>query len=104
MDVTTNTTESGTTRLVIAGLSVLVVIAVGVVVRLIPSGGAHSGGLLLPTINAGLNAFATVCLVLGYVFIRGKNVRAHRASMLAAFGASSLFLVTYLLHHAQVGS
>lgn len=61
-------------------------------------------GVLLPTLDAFFNACAGVCLVLGYVFIRRKNVRAHRASMLTAFGFSVAFLITYLLHHAQVGS
>ena len=45
-----------------------------------------------------------MCLLLGYAYIRKKNIAAHRACMLTAFGASSLFLVTYLMHHAQVGS
>jgi uncharacterized membrane protein YozB (DUF420 family) len=41
---------------------------------------------------------------LGFVFIKAKNLAWHRRSMLAAFGISSMFLLTYLLHHAQVGS
>ena len=57
----------------------------------------------LPTIMACLNTAATVCLVTGYVFIRRKNVAAHRRSMLTAFVISGLFLATYLLHHALVG-
>jgi putative membrane protein len=96
--------ESGAARAVIAALSVFVVVAVAVVVRLLPKSSDPGDALLLPTLNAGLNAFAAVCLVLGYRFIRRKNVRAHRACMTAAFSASSLFLITYLLHHARVGS
>jgi len=57
----------------------------------------------LPTIMACLNTAATVSLVTGYVFIRKKNVAAHRRAMLTAFGISALFLLTYLLHHATVG-
>ncbi|MDW8353853.1 MAG: DUF420 domain-containing protein [Bryobacterales bacterium] len=58
----------------------------------------------LPTLNAVLNTTAAVLLVTGYVLIRRGQVRAHRAVMLAAFATSILFLVSYLIYHAQVGS
>lgn len=58
----------------------------------------------LPTLNALLNSTSTVLLCAGYVFIRARNVRAHRACMLAALGVSAAFLVSYLIYHAQVGS
>lgn len=59
---------------------------------------------LLPTINALLNATAALLLLLGYRRIRRGEREAHRATMLAAFGASSLFLVGYLTLHALVGA
>jgi len=59
---------------------------------------------LLPTVNAGLNATSLILLLLGYAAIRGRRVRLHRACMLAALGSSTLFLVSYLVYHAQVGS
>ena len=58
----------------------------------------------LPTVNAGLNAISAAFLVVGYAFIRQKKISAHRASMLAAFGCSVVFLVSYLYYHSQVGS
>jgi putative membrane protein len=58
----------------------------------------------LPTLNAALNTFSAVLLCAGYLFIRAKNVRAHRACMLSAFACSALFLVSYLIYHYQVGS
>jgi putative membrane protein len=58
----------------------------------------------LPAINAGLNALACVFLVCGYALIRARRIAAHRACMLAALTTSALFLVTYTLYHAQVGS
>jgi hypothetical protein len=58
----------------------------------------------LPAINAALNGTATILLGSGYVLVRRRHVAAHRACMIAAFAASSLFLITYLIHHAQVGS
>ena len=58
----------------------------------------------LPTINAILNATAAVLLVCGYRLIRRKQIEAHRKVMTAAFVTSCLFLVCYLVYHAQVGS
>ncbi|HOC17452.1 MAG TPA: DUF420 domain-containing protein [Vicinamibacterales bacterium] len=58
----------------------------------------------LPALNATLNATAAGWLVLGYVLIRRGKRRAHRLAMLAAFATSSLFLLSYLVYHAQVGS
>jgi putative membrane protein len=59
---------------------------------------------LLPTVNAALNATSAVLLVWAYVLIRRKQIAAHRRTMLAAFGCSCLFLVSYLVYHAQVGT
>lgn len=58
----------------------------------------------LPTVNAALNSLSAVFLVVGYLFIRSKNTAAHKACMLAAFGCSTLFLISYLVYHFQVGS
>ncbi|NLG69101.1 MAG: DUF420 domain-containing protein [Firmicutes bacterium] len=59
---------------------------------------------LHPTLNALLNLASAVCLVAGYVSIRRRQVARHRAWMLGAFGASTAFLVSYLIYHARVGS
>ena len=58
----------------------------------------------LPTLNAILNSISAVLLVTGYSFIRQKNIKAHRACMIAAFITSSLFLSSYLIYHYNVGS
>lgn len=58
---------------------------------------------VLPTLNAALNATTAVLLSAGYIFIRRRRVRWHRAAMLGAFGASALFLASYLIYHAQAG-
>jgi uncharacterized membrane protein YozB (DUF420 family) len=58
----------------------------------------------LPALNAGLNATSALLLAIGYAFIRGGRVQAHRACMLAACAVSALFLASYLTYHAQVGS
>jgi uncharacterized membrane protein YozB (DUF420 family) len=58
----------------------------------------------LPAVNASLNATAAVLLVVAWVLIRRRRVEAHRNVMLAAVGCSVLFLTSYLIYHAQVGS
>jgi uncharacterized membrane protein YozB (DUF420 family) len=58
----------------------------------------------LPAVNAVLNATAALLLVWGYTLIRKRRIEQHRRVMLTAFGTSVLFLICYLLYHAQVGS
>ena len=92
-------------RWVIAGLSVLVFVGVAVVLF----GGLGQvprevGSSILPTMNALLNGTSAILLTVGYVCIRRRKVTAHKTCMLTAFVVSSLFLVSYLLHHYQVGS
>lgn len=54
----------------------------------------------LPHVNALLNTTSALFLIAGYIFIRRRNVKAHRASMIAAFIASSVFLVSYVSYHS----
>jgi uncharacterized membrane protein YozB (DUF420 family) len=58
----------------------------------------------LPAVNATLNAISGVLLIIAYAFIRKRQIDRHRKTMIAAFVASSLFLVCYIVYHAQVGS
>src|SRR5262249_53491088 len=88
---------------VIGALTAIVIGGVAIVIYA-PHGGQPAGSSWLPAINASLNATATILLSIGYVFIRRRRIAAHRACMIAAFAASSLFLITYLIHHARVGS
>lgn len=53
----------------------------------------------LPALNATLNSLASAFLLIGFIFIRRKMIRQHRAMMLAAFVTSGLFLVSYLAYH-----
>lgn len=57
-----------------------------------------------PTLNAGLNALSGLLLLMGYSCIRHRRVRGHWACMVGAFGVSTMFLVSYSLYHAQVGT
>jgi len=58
----------------------------------------------LPALNASLNALCTVLLLIAYVHIRARRIAQHRRMMLAAFATSVLFLISYVIYHAQVGS
>lgn len=58
----------------------------------------------LPTLNATLNGIAALFLLAGFVFIKRGRIAAHRASMIGALTASALFLVSYVIYHANVGS
>ena len=66
-------------------------------------GPRHRSGLdvsALPALNTAWNAAAAVLLVSAFIAIRRAAVSVHRALVLSAFGASTLFLVGYLLYHA----
>jgi putative membrane protein len=58
----------------------------------------------LPALNAVLNGTSAVLLTAGFLAIRRRHVRTHRACMLAAFTTSIVFLVSYLTYHLQVGT
>jgi uncharacterized membrane protein YozB (DUF420 family) len=58
----------------------------------------------LPTLNAVLNGTSAVLLVIAFRLIRQRRIEAHRRVMLAAFVVSGLFLTSYLIYHAQIGS
>jgi uncharacterized membrane protein YozB (DUF420 family) len=58
----------------------------------------------LPTVNAALNSLSAVFLFTGFLFIKSRNRSAHRVCMLAACASSTLFLISYLVYHFQVGS
>ena len=58
----------------------------------------------LPAVNASLNALSGMLLLCGYTLMRLRRIELHRRFMIAAFTASSLFLICYVVYHAQVGS
>lgn len=61
-------------------------------------------GNALAPVNALLNTTSTALLIAGYVAIRKRKIPAHRASMIGAFVASSVFLAGYLTRFALTGS
>jgi len=57
----------------------------------------------LPAINAILNATAAILLVRGYFLIRAGKREQHKKTMIAAFAISVIFLISYLVYHANSG-
>ena len=68
-----------------------------------PADAAHTRFLFLPALNAIFNGFAAIALVTGFVHIRARRIRQHRAAMFTAFVFSTLFLVSYIANHALHG-
>ncbi|MDX2051193.1 MAG: DUF420 domain-containing protein [Polyangiaceae bacterium] len=103
MDVSSSA-DAVRSRWIIWSLTAIVFVGVAAVMFGRPPSIERSVPTSLATLNACLNGMATICLCVGFWCIRQKRIAAHRACMLAAFLISCMFLVTYLLHHAQVGS
>ena len=55
---------------------------------------------IFPHLNALLNATSGVLIVVGFYFMRSKQVAKHRTCMLSASIVSAVFLTSYLTHHA----
>src|SRR4051812_23809962 len=58
----------------------------------------------LPALNACLNGLSALLLTAAFMFIRRKNIAAHRRCMLSAVTCSILFLISYLTYHAHAGT
>jgi putative membrane protein len=95
-----------TTRSAIAAILLISAAATAFLFWLIyvhPAAASSSQYAFLPALNALLNGLSATALLIGYTFIKARQIRAHRAAMITAFGFSTLFLVSYILHHAMHG-
>ena len=61
-------------------------------------------GHTLARINAGLNFASLICLVVGFLFVKRRQLHQHRGAMTAALCASGLFLVSYVTRVALTGT
>src|SRR5580700_2892004 len=68
-----------------------------------PAAAASTDYAFLPALNAVFNGLSATALLIGFTFIRARRIAAHRASMITAFVFSTLFLVSYILHHTLHG-
>ena len=57
----------------------------------------------LPALNAVFNGLSATALCLGLYFIKSGRTVAHQRAMMTAFAFSSLFLVSYIIHHSLHG-
>lgn len=86
--------------LAVAAISVVAVAAIAWVLYLRDRTGTDTAQLaFMPVVNASLNSISAAAQVAGYLAIRAKKQRLHRAMMLTAFGASALFFIGYLAYH-----
>ena len=102
----TTAAPSATTRPAIATILAVSVIATVFLFWLIyihPAAASSTQYAFLPALNAAFNGLSAVALLIGYTFIRARRIPAHRAAMMTAFAFSTLFLVSYILHHALHG-
>ena len=101
-----SSTTQGSTRTAIATILVVSAAAALLILWLIyshPAAASSTEYAFLAAHTAILNGLAAVSLVIGFTFIKAHNIKAHRAAMITAFVFSSLFLVSYILHHALHG-
>ncbi|GAB3778425.1 DUF420 domain-containing protein [Spirosoma horti] len=84
---------------VITILSLAIPIAVAVLLGIRQKVDLGSWTTYLPHVNGIINSITSVLLLVGFYFIRQKNIVAHKRTMLAAFTFGSLFLVSYVLYH-----
>jgi uncharacterized membrane protein YozB (DUF420 family) len=58
----------------------------------------------LPHLNAALNLTSAILLTTGWILIKRKRIPQHRRVMIAAVVTSALFLTSYVIYHANIGS
>jgi putative membrane protein len=104
--MTTAVAPQSSTRAAIAAILLISAAATTFLFWLIyvhPAAASSTQYAFLPSLNALLNGLSATALLIGYTFIRARRIRAHRAAMITAFAFSTLFLVSYILHHALHG-
>ena len=91
-----------TLSLIVYSLTIVVVLLVAFMIyfpQTLSIGGINVYGL--PRLNAFINSCCTILLSLGFYFIKNKNIKLHRISMMSAFGLSIVFLLSYVSYHSQ---
>ncbi len=101
------TPPSSNPRTAIASLIVVSILAIGFISWLLfvhhaIAGSSNELGFLAP-LEACFNGSSAIAILFGVRYIRRHKITAHRNSMITAFVFSSLFLVTYIVHHSLRG-
>jgi putative membrane protein len=81
---------------IVTAVVLLVVIALKLVP---PPQGRPAFIYMLPHIIGGINATCSVLLVISLIFIKRKNIQAHKVTNVITFILSALFLVFYIVFH-----
>jgi putative membrane protein len=58
----------------------------------------------LPALNAALNGMSAAFLIAGFILIKQRRWQLHKRCMLGALTSSALFLTSYVIYHANIGS
>jgi putative membrane protein len=104
--MTTAVAPQSSTRAAIAAILAISIAATLFLFWLIyvhPAAASSTQYAFLPALNAILNGLSATALLIGFTFIRGRRIKAHRAAMMTAFVFSTLFLISYIAHHALHG-
>ncbi len=101
----TSTPKSGTGAAIAAILAISAAASLFLfwLIYIHPAAATSAQFAFLPALNAILNGLAATALLIGYTFIRARRILQHRAAMITAFVFSTLFLVSYIAHHALHG-
>lgn len=59
---------------------------------------------MLPHLNAAINSLTAIVLIVGLAMIRRNRPDAHKTAMLVAFSLGTVFLVSYVIYHANAPS
>lgn len=97
----TASSDNTTWNRVIGVVSLVLMVAIIVLIEgPRPAGVAGSVDVSwMPHLNGAMNTGTTLSLVAALIFIRARNIAAHKASMLAAFGFTTVFLISYVIYH-----
>jgi putative membrane protein len=104
--MTTAVAPQSSTRAAIAAILAISIAATLFLFWLIyvhPAAASSTQYAFLPALNAILNGLSATALLIGFTLIRGRRIKAHRAAMMTAFVFSTLFLISYIAHHALHG-
>ena len=87
------------------GLISVLIPAVVAFLILLPGKTLENGWFsILPALNATINSFTSISLLLGYYFIKRGMVRQHKMMMIASFILGLIFLISYITYHSNAPS
>ena len=80
-------------------ISILIPVLIVALLKIAPPANVSFELHFFPKFNAFVNSGTTLCLLVGFYFIKQKNIAAHRAAMMSALFLSILFLLSYIIYH-----